>query len=246
MRPLIGVTCYVDRAKWGPWDMPAALVPLSYVRAVQDAGGKSVLIPPTDEGIEETLDALDGFLLSGGPDIDPALYGAEPSPHTTGISAERDRSEFKLLQGALDRDLPVLAVCRGMQIMNVLRGGDLMQHLSEEVGTDISHKEAPGKLAPHEVTMAKGSRLESILGPRAVVKSHHHQGPRHLGAELTAVAWAKDATIEGIEDDDHVFAIGVLWHPEEDEDRKLFRALVQEGAKRGQRKARVLRATPKP
>ena len=174
MRPIIGVTAYAERARWGVWDIPAALVPLAYVEAIEQAGGRVLVVPPAGDGVDETLDALDGLLLSGGSDIDPDFYGAEPHPETTGVRTDRDRAELALLEAALARDMPVLAVCRGSQVLNVARGGDLVQHLPEVVGHD-GHKESPGVFAAHEVRVGPASLLGSILGSRAPVKSHHHQ-----------------------------------------------------------------------
>src|SRR5215218_7068471 len=134
-RPVIGITAYAEPSvRWGVWDVPAAVIPLAYVRQVEAAGGRAVIVPPSEEGIEETLDALDGVLFSGGSDIDPSEYGQDAHPETNGTRPERDRGELALLRAALDRDLPVLAVCRGSQVLNVARGGDLVQHLPDVVG----------------------------------------------------------------------------------------------------------------
>ena len=184
-------------------------------------------MPPSEEGVAETLDALDGLIVSGGPDLDPALYGQEPHPETAGVREERDRGELALLTSALERDLPVLAVCRGSQLLNVARGGDLVQHLPELVGHE-RHKHTPGAFADHDVDVAAGSRLGALLGERAPVKSHHHQGFGRVGEGLVASAWADDGTVEALEDPRRRFALGVLWHPEEGEDAALFQALVDE------------------
>ena len=176
-------------------------------------------------------------MLSGGSDVDPASYGAEPHEATDPPREERDRAELALLEAALARDLPVLAVCRGSQLLNVARGGDLVQHLPEEVGHD-RHKHTPGTFADHDVRVEPDSRLGRIIGERAPVKSHHHQGYSRVGAGLEPVAWAEDGTIEALEDPTRRFALGVLWHPEEDEDRALFEALVEEARRyRGEREA---------
>jgi gamma-glutamyl-gamma-aminobutyrate hydrolase PuuD len=228
-RPVIGITTYVAPAKWGHWDLEAALVPAAYVDAVERAGGRPLLVPPSEEGVGETLDALDGVLFSGGADLDPELYDQEPHEETVGIHPERDRAELALLEGALARDMPVLAVCRGSQILNVARGGDLVQHLPDVVG-DEKHKHTPGTFADHDVTLADGTRLASLLGDRAPVKSHHHQGFGTVGAGLRVAAHAEDGTIEAVEDPEHRFALGVLWHPEAGEDARLFEALVAEAA----------------
>jgi putative glutamine amidotransferase len=227
--PVIGITSYAERARWGPWDQPAALIPLSYVHSVERAGGRPLLVPPSEDGIEETLDALDGLVLSGGSDLDPALYGGEPHPETKGVQEERDRAELALLRAALERDMPVLAVCRGSQVLNVARGGDLVQHLPDVVGSN-RHKETPGVFADHDVAVKRESRLGAVLGERAPVKSHHHQALGRVGDGLEEVAWAGDGTVEGVEDPSHRFALGVLWQPEEGEDAALFQALVEEAS----------------
>jgi gamma-glutamyl-gamma-aminobutyrate hydrolase PuuD len=226
-RPLIGITTYVEEASWSHWQAPAALIPFAYVRAVERAGGRALLVPPDDEGVEETLDALDGLILSGGNDVDPAAYGADPHAATGGVRPERDRAELALLEGALARDMPVLAVCRGSQILNVARGGNLVQHLPEAVG-DEKHRETPGVFSAHDVRIDPESRLGGLVGDRAPVKSHHHQGFGRVGGGLRETAWADDGTLEAVEDPSKRFALGVLWHPEEDEDAALFAALVAE------------------
>jgi gamma-glutamyl-gamma-aminobutyrate hydrolase PuuD len=227
MRPIIGITSYAETARWGAWECPAALIPLAYVRAVESAGGRPLLVPPSREGVEETLDAVDGLIFSGGADLDPATYGAETHPATNGVRPERDRAELELLEAALARDMPVLAVCRGSQILNVARGGDLVQHLPDVIGSD-QHKETPGVFSEHDVEIAAGTRLGALVGDRTPVKSHHHQGFGRIGEGLRESARAEDGTIEAIEDPSHRFALGVLWHPEEGEDAALFRALVDE------------------
>jgi putative glutamine amidotransferase len=228
-RPVVGITTYVTPAKWSYWELDAALVPADYVRAVERAGGRAVLIPPSDDGVEETLDAVDGLIFSGGADLDPSLYGQEPHPQTFGIHKERDRSELALLEGALARDMPVLAICRGSQVLNVVRGGDLVQHLPDVVG-DEKHKHTPGTFAEHDVELEPGTKLAEVLGDRAPVKSHHHQGFGKVGEGLRVAAHAEDGAIEAVEDPSHRFALGVLWHPEAGEDMKLFEGLVAAAA----------------
>ena len=228
-RPLIGITTYVEDASWSHWQAPAALIPFAYVRAIEHAGGRALLMPPGEEGVDETLDALDGLVLSGGNDVDPASYGAEAHAETGGVRPERDRAELALLQGALARDMPVLAVCRGSQLLNVVRGGDLVQHLPDVVG-DEKHRETPGVFSAHGVRVDPESKLGTLLGDRAPVKSHHHQGFGRVGSDLRESAWADDGTLEAVEDPSKRFALGVLWHPEEDEDGALFRRLVEEAA----------------
>jgi putative glutamine amidotransferase len=226
-RPLIGITSYVQRVTWGVWDTDAVLIPLVYTAAVERAGGRPLVVPPSADGVEETLDAVDGLVFSGGEDLDPDQYGADPHPETAGVSPERDHAELELLRAALERDLPVLAVCRGSQVLNVALGGDLVQHLPDVLGHD-QHRHTPGVFADHEVDVAAASGLGRLIGERAPVKSHHHQGFGRLGGGLNAVAWADDGTVEALEDPSRRFALGVLWHPEEGEDFALFEALVEQ------------------
>jgi len=226
-RPLIGITTYVTPAKWGAWELEAALIPVDYVRAVERAGGRALLVPPSEDGVEETLQALDGLLFSGGSDLDPDLYDQEPHDETSGVHEQRDRAELALLEAALQRDMRVLAICRGSQVLNVARGGDLVQHLPDVVG-DEKHKHTPGSYADHDVTVEDGTRLASLLGDRAPVKSHHHQGIGRIGEGLRIAAHAEDGTVEAVEDPGRRFAVGVLWHPEAGDDARLFEELVRE------------------
>ena len=229
-RPLIGITSYAEEVRWGVWTDDAAVVPLAYVRAVEHAGGRALLVPPFEEGLDETLDVLDGIVFSGGGDLDPGLYDANPHPETDAPRVARDAAELAMLKAALDRDMPVLAICRGSQILNVAQGGDLVQHLPDEVGHE-QHRHQPGEFSDHDVKVAPESRLGSLLGERAPVKSHHHQGFGRIGEGLRQVAWAEDGVVEGLEDPEKRFALGVLWHPEEGEDYALFKALVDEAAR---------------
>ncbi len=228
-RPVVGITTYLTRASWGYWNVDAALIPASYVRAVERAGGLPVLVPPLEQDAGDVLDAVDGLVFSGGSDLDPELYGAEPHAETTGVHPERDRFELELLGSALERDLPVLAICRGSQVLNVALGGDIVQHLPEVVGHE-EHKEVAGVFSEHDVDLVPGSRLGAILGDRAPVKSHHHQGYGRLGRGLHEAARAHDGTIEALEDPTKRFTLGVLWHPEEGEDMALFENLVAAAA----------------
>lgn len=227
MKPVIGITTYLTHARFGVWETDSVLVPVEYVHSVERAGGRALLVPPSDDGVDETLDALDGIVFSGGSDLDPEMYGQEAHPETKGVVPERDRGELALLEAALARDMPVLAVCRGSQVLNVARGGDLVQHLPEVVG-DEKHKHTPGAFADHDVSLEPNTRLESLLGDSAPVKSHHHQGFGRVGEGLRVAARAEDGTLEALEDPSHRFALGVLWHPEAGEDLRLFEALVQE------------------
>ena len=227
-KPLIGITTYVVPAKWSYWDLEAALVPAAYVQAVEAAGGRPLLVPPSMEAIEETLDGLDGLVFSGGSDLDPSYYGQEPHEETLGVVPQRDEAELGLLRSALERDMPVLAICRGSQVLNVARGGDLVQHLPDVVGHESHKHDPPGVFADHDVELVDGTRVQSLLGDRAPVKSHHHQGLGRLGEGLRESARADDGTIEAVEDPSQRFAVGVLWHPEAGEDFALFQGLVDE------------------
>ncbi|HEX6701584.1 MAG TPA: gamma-glutamyl-gamma-aminobutyrate hydrolase family protein [Gaiellaceae bacterium] len=228
MRPLIGITTYVEPARWGYWELEAALIPQDYVESVENAGGRALLVPPSDDAVEETLDALDGIVFTGGADIDPKEYGAEAHAETFGIRGDRDRSELALMRAALERDMPVLGICRGIQVLNVARGGDLHQHLPDLVGHEQHKHDPPGVFNDHEVEIAPETRLASILGDTHDVKSHHHQGLAKLGEGLVEAARADDGTVEAIEDPGQRFALGVLWHPEAGENKRLFEALVEE------------------
>ncbi|HEU5212394.1 MAG TPA: gamma-glutamyl-gamma-aminobutyrate hydrolase family protein [Gaiellaceae bacterium] len=227
MRPLIGITSYAEEVRMGVWQEESAVVPIAYVRAVEEAGGRPLVIPPVDEGIDETLDALHGIIFSGGGDLDPATYRADAHPATDVPKPWRDGPELALLEAALERDMPVLAICRGSQLLNVARGGDLVQHLPETVGHE-GHKDEPGSFSDHTVAIEPESRLGALLGEHAPVKSHHHQGMGTIGDGLRPVAWAEDGIVEGLEDPGKRFALGVLWHPEEGEDFALFQGLVEE------------------
>jgi putative glutamine amidotransferase len=222
-RPLIGITTYVEPASWGHWHVEAALIPYDYVRAVERAGGRALLVPPDDDGIEEVLDALDGLIFSGGNDMAPDSYGAEADPATNGTNPARDRGELALLEAALERDLPVLAICRGVEVLNVVRGGDLVQHLPDVVGHE-EHRAVVGEFSEHSVRVDPSSRLGEVRG---AVMSHHHQGLGRIGDGLREVAWAEDGIVEAVEDPDKPFLVGVLWHPEAGEDQRLFEQLVE-------------------
>jgi putative glutamine amidotransferase len=224
MRPIIGITSYVEQARWGVWDTTAALVPYAYVRQVEDAGGRALVVPPSVADPDEVLSVLDGLVLAGGADIDPRHYGQDPHEQTLGLRPERDAGELSILAAALDADLPMLGICRGMQLMTVHAGGALSQHLPEVVGHE-NHRPAPGVYGEHAVRLEPGSRVQSVLGDAVRVRSYHHQGVVDPG-KLTVSGWADDETIEAVEDPTRRFALGVLWHPEAGEDPRLFDALV--------------------
>lgn len=234
-KPVVGITTYLTRAAFGAWDLEAALVPAAYVRKIVQAGGVPLLVPP-GASAEETLDAVDGLVFSGGSDLDPELYGEEAHAQTVGVVRERDDFELELMRAALARDLPLLAICRGSQVLNVALGGGLEQHVPDRVAAD-THKQTPGVFAEHDVAVLDGTKLASIVGNHSDVKSHHHQGYGTLGAGLREAARAADGTVEALEDPSRRFTLGVLWHPEEGEDLALFEALVAEAD--GYRKAKL-------
>jgi putative glutamine amidotransferase len=229
---LVGISSYAEEARWGPWQLPCALLPLSYAEQVAAAGGVPVLLPPLP-GVTAAVGRLDALILSGGGDLDPAGYGAQPDPETSRVYPERDRAELDLLAAALAARVPVLGICRGLQILNVSRGGTLQQHLPDSGG----HRAGPGTFGRHQVRVAPGSRLAGLLGPpdnggelRLDVPTAHHQAIGRLGAGLVATAWAADGTIEAVEPAPAAraeFLIAVQWHPEQGTDPRLFRALIR-------------------
>jgi putative glutamine amidotransferase len=232
LRPLIAISAYWRAASFGPWrDMPTALAPQGYVVGVQEAGGIALLVPPDDAVVADpspVLDVVDGLLLVGGDDIEPAHYGAEPHPLTDPPNRRRDASELALLRGAVERGMPVLGVCRGFQLLNVVYGGDLAQHLDDAVD-GAEHRPELGTFGRHPVDVT-GGQLRELVGPTVdIVHSHHHQGLGRVGEGLVVTAHAPDGTIEGIEDPSQAFCLGVLWHPEEDPTglgAPLFQGLV--------------------
>ncbi|MEJ7771813.1 MAG: gamma-glutamyl-gamma-aminobutyrate hydrolase family protein [Geodermatophilaceae bacterium] len=227
--PLIGVTSYLGPASWRMWqEVPAAVVPKPYLDHVLAAGGIPMIIPPAATSTPEMLavlaDRLDGLILVGGSDLDPALYGQQPHPLAQEPVPERDAAELALLSVMREQQRPVLGICRGIQVMAVAAGGQLIQHLPDALGHE-DHSPTPGSYGEHDVTIAQGSRLHTILGPASRVSSYHHQGlANHPG--YVATAWAPDGTVEAIEDPARPFCIGVLWHPEVQSDPRLFEALV--------------------
>ncbi len=232
-RPTIGVTAATESVSYGVWrEVPAFMSPASYVHAVQRAGGRPVLLIPDPEDAEDpegVLDVIDALIVTGGAgDVNPALYGEEPHPETGPVQEERDAYELALVRAAVERRMPVLGVCRGMQILNVVYGGGIEQHIPDVVGHE-EHRHTPGTFADHEVDLEPGSLAARAVGAvRAPVKSHHHQGVKEVGAGLAVTARADDETVEAIEDPSCPFVLGVLWHPEEDEKSQLIKALVSE------------------
>ncbi|MCD9143386.1 gamma-glutamyl-gamma-aminobutyrate hydrolase family protein [Streptomyces albireticuli] len=227
-QPLIGITTYLARARWGvAWDAPAALVHATYPRYAQRAGGLAVLLPPDDPAAADTvLRRLDGLVLAGGEDLDPALYGQDPHPRTGRPIPERDRWERALLDAALRRGTPVLGICRGMQLMNIHAGGTLCQHLPDEVGHD-GHNPRVGTFTDHLVKPVPDTLTGSLLPEAVQVATHHHQSVDRLGEGLIPTAYAEDGTVEALEYVGERFAVGVQWHPEARDDARLMEGLVR-------------------
>jgi putative glutamine amidotransferase len=235
---LIGLCTTLERAQFGAWDRDAMLLPRSYVDAVQRAGGIALMLPPDPRLIEDpdrVLDLIDGLILAGGRDVDPATYGAHPIEETDAPRTERDVFEIALARRALERDLPLLGICRGMQVMNVARGGTLVQHLPHHLGHD-DHRRSVGTFDgnDHPVRLAAGSLAARAAGEvHHGTLSHHHQGVERLGDGLEVTGWAdEDDMIEAFEDPRLRFALGVQWHPEADERSAVIGALVDEARRR--------------
>lgn len=226
MPAVIGVSCYGEPAQWGAWKTDAVLIHREYVAALQAVGAAALLIPPgaTTEVARSAVERIDGLVIAGGPDIDPALYGAEMHPTTDRPRAERDQTELLLYKAARERGIPVLGICRGMQMMAVASGGSLVQDLPA-AGYGLVHRDAPGTFHDHGATFSEPSLAAQILGSAMVVNSSHHQSVDDPGS-LTVTGRADDGTIEALEDPDAHFVLGVQWHPEMTDDRRLFAALV--------------------
>jgi putative glutamine amidotransferase len=239
--PVIGLSAALERARWGPWDQAAHVLARSYSDQVQSAGGIAVLLPPdphASDDPEPWIELLDGLIITGGADVDPGAYGAEPHPKTKGTVPERDAFEIALARAAMERDLPLLAVCRGMQVMNVARGGTLIQHLPDDVGHE-DHRRVMGTFdnADHDVRLAPGSLAERVAGETIhSTKSHHHQGVANIGDGLEVTGWATiDDLPETLEDPSCAFALGIQWHPEADPRSPLIPALVERARTRAVR-----------
>jgi putative glutamine amidotransferase len=236
--PAIGICAAIERVSWGVWDgYEVTLAPRNYVTAVQRAGALAIVLPPDEAAVADPdilLDRVDALLVAGGADIDPASYGAESHPQTKGTWPARDRFELALVRRALARDMPVLGICRGMQLLNVALGGSLDQHLPESIGNDV-HRTVAGSFGKHKVRLAPRTlACQAVGGEGVIVFSHHHQGVDRLGEGLTVSGWsAEDDLVEAIELADKRFALGVIWHPEEDENSEVIGALVE--AARGAR-----------
>ena len=233
-QPVIGLTSYLEPAKWGAWDIPAALIPWNYVNKLQAAGASVVILPP-DADNYEAISRLDGLVMAGGADIEPARYGEVHQEGTDKPRVERDASELGLYRAAREANLPVFGICRGLQIMAVAHGGSLHQHLPDLVGNTL-HRDAPGTFNSHGATFTPGSLIAGLVGATEVtVNSSHHQAVNSPG-DLTVTGYAEDGTIEVCEDPSAEFVLGVQWHPEFSNDEQvsenLFRAFVKACANR--------------
>jgi putative glutamine amidotransferase len=235
---MIGLTAYAQQVQYGSNNVMAGMLPMSYVKAVHETGGRAVLITPDDPDTD-VLDSLDGILFSGGGDVDPAYWGAAQHPET-GIDPGRDSAELMLMKAALDMDLPILGICRGMQVMAVAAGGTLHQHLPDVIGHE-RHRAASGTdplaadasaFGRHDVVVKAGSQAQALLGSRLTVNSFHHQAVDDPGT-FTPSGWCpEDRVIEIIEDPRRSFALGVQWHPERTADLRVFAALADAAAGR--------------
>jgi putative glutamine amidotransferase len=231
-RPVIGISTYLEDDVLCGWEFVAVKLPRSYSLAVQRAGGLALMAPPDERWIEdpdELLDRLDALILAGGADMDPDLYGAEPHPESKPTSRLRDEVEIALARRALERDLPVLGICRGIEVMTVASGGTLRQHLPDVLGHD-RHRRAPAGYNAHEVRLEPGSLAARAAGEEQHrVCSWHHQGPDRLGEGFVPTGWALlDDSVEAVEAPEHRYALGVLWHPEEDDSSPVIASLVEE------------------
>jgi gamma-glutamyl-gamma-aminobutyrate hydrolase PuuD len=236
MTPLIGLTTYVADTRWGGWERRSGVLPESYYELVAAAGGRPMLLPPPGHAphgpgtaADEVIGALDGLVLTGGGDVDPGAYGEQADAETTGVNGTRDASERALLAAALRSDLPVLAICRGCQVLNVALGGTLHQHIPDVIG-HLAHRSVPYVFGDVEVQTTPGSLAADVFGATPTVSCSHHQAIRDLGNGLVVSASTPDGVIEAVELPTAYFVLGVQWHPEEQGDQRPFDALVQASA----------------
>jgi putative glutamine amidotransferase len=225
-RPIIGITCELEAARWGDWLREAAISPVSYTRAVERAGGAPALLPPVPpDSVSSLVGRLDGLLFTGGRDVDPALYEQQRLDDTDLPEHRRDRFELLLMRSALEAGLPFLAIGRGLHVLTVARGGTLTQHLP-------AHRPDRARYLPHDVHLADDSVLGRLLGSKVQVPAAHHQAPDQLGDGLTVTGWSPDdQVVEAVEVTGHGFGVGVHWHPEESDDLRLLTALVEAAGK---------------
>lgn len=231
--PVIGITTYLEQTRFGLWDTQAAVLARGYLDGVVNGGGVPVLLPPVGEVTADLVSRVDGLIVAGGADIDPVHYGADRARETGPPRPDRDHTEHVLIEAALANGVPLLAVCRGMQLLNVVLGGTLHQHLPDVVG-NADHLPTPGVFGLVPVKVQADSRLSAVMGSGVDVHCHHHQAVDTLGAGLVAVAWAQDGVVEAVELPGPEFVLGVQWHPEENgTDSRLFQALVSAAEESG-------------
>jgi putative glutamine amidotransferase len=225
-RPIIGITGELEAARWRTWIREAVVSPVSYTRAVERAGGTPVVLPPVPaSSVPGLIARIDGLVVAAGRDVDPSLYDEPAHDQTDQPDHRRDRFELLMTRAAIEADLPFLAIGRGMQLLNVARGGTLVQHLPDRLGNE-SHKPDPVKLTVHDVQISPDSKLSRILGTTAQVPAAHHQAINSIGSGLVTVAWTLDQVVEAVEVQGHKFGIGVQWFPEEGDDLRIFEALA--------------------
>lgn len=231
---MIGIVAALEQAKYSGWDRPCVLLQYSYIQAIQRAGGMAVMIPPDpvlEANPDEILDRIDGLVLAGGSDINPATYGQEQHPQTAGVVDQRDAIELALITRAIERDMPALCICRGMQMLNIARGGTLIQHLPDVLHTE-EHRRNPGTFDgnEHDVTLDAGSLVAQAAGVElTMTKSHHHQAIDKLGDGLVVTGRSSiDGLVEAIELPDSTYVLGVQWHPEADTASRIIESLVEQ------------------
>lgn len=241
VRPIVGLTTYLQQAQTGVWDVRASFLPAVYLEGVTAAGGIATLLPPqpVDESVaERVLSCLDGLVITGGRDVDPAAYGQSPHAATDAPAQDRDAWEFALVRGALARGLPLLGICRGAQVLNVALGGTLHQHLPDVVG-HYQHQLGNAVFSTSSITTVPGTRLASLIGESTDAQCYHHQAIAELGRGLIASAWDTDGVVEGVETTGEQFVLAVQWHPEERlDDLRLFAGVVQAAASYAHRSSR--------
>jgi putative glutamine amidotransferase len=224
-RPIIGITGELDAARWGDWVREAAILPVSYIRAVERAGGAPLIVPPVPPAsVAAFTEVVDGLVFTGGRDVDPVLYEQVRHAEADEPDQRRDRFELALMRAALDAGVPFLAIGRGLHILALARGGTLIQHLP-------GHRPARARYTPHDVVLSGDSLLGRLLGTQVKVPAAHHQAPYNLGEGLTVTGWSTDGEVtEALEVDGHRFGVGVQWHPEEGDDPRLLAAFVEAAA----------------
>jgi putative glutamine amidotransferase len=225
-RPVIGITTYREQARWGVWDRLADVQLTLYSDAVADSGGAVVLVPPVASGVADVVGALDGLIVSGGADVDPAHYAQSAHEAAGPFRPDRDDAELTMVRTAVARGVPLLGICRGMQVLNVALDGSLTQHLPEMAGTFAHQGPEPGTFTSRTVKLETDSWLGRAIGDDAVTACHHHQAVDRLGDGLRVVGRADDGTVEAVEAIDGSAVVGVQWHPEQLADRRLFEAFV--------------------